>query len=82
MKLPGVGFGFVLKFPRELTVLLFSKRARRAVHGLVVLRRSYEHVLLMAALEGARDVPRPYYQDYVDALDIIGARAEWIARAL
>ena len=35
--------------------LLFSRRARRAVHGVVMLRRAYEYVLVMAALEGARD---------------------------
>jgi hypothetical protein len=74
--------GLISKLPREVTTLLLSTRARRAVRGLVLLRRAHEHVLVMAALEGARDVHRPYYEDYVDALDIISARALWIARAL
>ena len=67
---------------REVSTLLFSRRARRAVHGLVMLRRAYEHVLVMAALEGVRGAQSPYYEDYVDALDILGARAAWIARSL
>lgn len=71
-----------LTFPYDLACLLFSRRARRAVHGLVMLRRAHEHVLVMAALEGARDVPRPYYEGYVDALEILGVRALWVARAL
>ena len=62
--------------------LLFDRRARRAVHGLVMLRRAYEHVLVMATLEGVRPVRRPYYEDYVDALNILGARAALIARSL
>jgi hypothetical protein len=62
--------------------LLFNSRARQAVYGLSLLRRTYGHILVMAALEGSRDVPRPYYQDYVDALEIISGRAEWIAKAL
>jgi hypothetical protein len=67
---------------RELLTLLFSRRARRAVQGLVMLRRAYEHVLVMATLEGVRAVRRPYYEDYVDALNILGARAALIARSL
>jgi hypothetical protein len=67
---------------REVSALLFSRRARRAVHGLVILRRAYEHVLVMATLEGVRPVRRPYYEDYVDALNILGARAALIARSL
>jgi hypothetical protein len=66
----------------EVSTLLFSRRARRAVQGLVMLRRAYEHVLVMAALEGVRGAQSPYYEDYVDALDILGARAAWIARSL
>ncbi len=66
----------------EVLTLLFSRRARRAVQGLVMLRRAYEHVLVMATLEGVRPVRRPYYEDYVDALNILGARAALIARSL
>ena len=64
---------------RSLPVLLVSRRTRRALQGLVKLRRAYEHVLVMATLEGVRPVRRPYYQDYVDALGILGARATAIA---
>jgi hypothetical protein len=80
--------GFIMTgcvFPgnmREVLTLLFSRRARRAVHGLVMLRRAYEHVLVMATLEGVRPVRRPYYEGYVDALTILGARAALIARSL
>jgi hypothetical protein len=52
------------------------------VHGLVMLRRAYEHVLVMAALEAVRPERGPYYEDYVDALTILGARAAVIARSL
>lgn len=62
--------------------LLLNRRARRALHGLVMLRRAHEYVLIMAALEGSRDVPRPYYEAYVDALEILGARALFVAKAL
>ena len=65
---------------REVSTLLFSRRARRAVHGLVMLRRAYEHVLVMAALEGVRGARSEYYEDYVDALNILGARATLIAK--
>ncbi len=65
---------------RELPVLLLSRRTRRALLGLMLLRRAYEHVLVMATLEGVRPVRRPYYQDYVDALGILGARAAAIAQ--
>ena len=68
--------------PQNVLTLVFSRRARRAVHGLVMLRRAYEHVLVMATLEGVRPVRRPYYEDYVDALNILGARAALIARSL
>jgi hypothetical protein len=66
----------------KLYALVCDRRGRRALQGLPVLRRTYEHVSVMATLEGAREVRRPYYQDYVDALEIIGVRAEWIAKAL
>jgi len=61
---------------------LFNRRAREAMRGLKTLRRTYEYVLVMAALEGARDNRRPYYEAYVDALEIVSARALWVARAL
>ena len=61
---------------------LLSSRARETVRALRILRRAYEHVLLMATLEGARDVPRFYYQGYLDALELLGARAVLVARAL
>jgi hypothetical protein len=67
---------------REASGLLFSRRARRAVHGLVLLRRAYEHVLVMATLEGVRPIRRSYYDDYVDALNILGAKAVLIAKTL
>ena len=60
----------------EVLTLVFNRRARRAVHGLVVLRRAYEHVLVMATLEGAAGAEANlHYEDYVDALNILGARA-------
>jgi hypothetical protein len=68
-----------LTFP---ACLLFNRRSRRAVQGLMMLRRAYEHVLVMAALEGARDVPRPYYEAYVDALELLGTRALLVASGL
>jgi hypothetical protein len=74
--------GSMLRFPYQLACLLLNRRTRQAVHGLVMLRRAYEHVLVMAALEGLHDDGRVYYEGYVDALDILGARALWVARAL
>jgi hypothetical protein len=65
---------------REVSTLLFSRRARRAVNGLVMLRRAHEHVLVMAALEGVRGARSEYFEDYVDALNILGARATLIAK--
>ena len=65
----------------RLVALLFSRRARRAVRGVDMLRRSYEHVLVMAALEGSRPVPGPYYEAYLDALEILGARALLVAKS-
>lgn len=75
-------FGSVLSEFSLPAYLLFNTRARQAVHGLKMLRRVSEHVLVMAALEGARDVPRPYYEAYVDALEILGGRALLVARTL
>ena len=74
--------GFTMTLPREVMCLLFSRHARRTVYGLVVLRRTHEYVLVMAALEGARDGHRAYYEGYVDALQILGARALSLAKAL
>jgi hypothetical protein len=67
---------------RELARLLFSGRARRALRGLMMLRRAYDHVFVMATVEGVRPIRRPYYEAYVDALDILAAKATLIARAL
>jgi hypothetical protein len=67
---------------RELARLLFSGRARRAVRGLTLLRRAYDHVFVVATLEGMRPIRRPYYEAYVDALNILAAKATLIARAL
>ncbi len=64
---------------RALPALLLSRRTRQALQGLMRLRRAYEHVLVMATLEGVRPVRRAYYQDYVDALGILGAKATAIA---
>jgi hypothetical protein len=62
--------------------LLFSRRARRAVRGVGLLRRSHEHLVLMAILEGSKAVPEPYYEAYLDALEILGARALLVAKTL
>ena len=67
---------------RTLPVLLVSRRARRAISGMVTLRRAYEHVLVMAVLEGAGARREAFYDGYVDALEILGARAALIARNL
>lgn len=67
---------------RAWCTLLCSRRARRALRGLMLLRRAYEHVLVMATLEGVRSVRRPYYEGYVDALNILVAKAASIARLL
>ena len=61
---------------------LFNSRARQTVRGLATLRRTYEYVLVMAALEGVRDGRQHYYEAYVDALEIVSARAVWVAKAL
>jgi hypothetical protein len=73
---------FSLMFPREMLCLLLSSHARRTVYGLVVLRRTHEYVLVMAALEGARPDRADYYEGYVDALEILGARALMLAKGL
>ena len=74
--------GFTMGFPREVVCMVFNRQARRTVYGLVVLRRTHEYVLVMAALEGARDDRRAYYEGYVDALEILGAKALLLAKAL
>jgi len=61
---------------------LFNSRARQTVRGLAMLRRTYEYVLVMAALEGTREDHGLYYEGYVDALEILGARALWVAKTL
>jgi hypothetical protein len=66
----------------EVPTLMFSRRARRAIRGLVILRRAFEYVVVTAALEGAQPVPLVYYEAYVDALDILDARATTVARSL
>jgi len=43
------------------------------MRGAVTLRRAYEHVVMMAVMEGVRAVRRPYYEGYVDALRVLGA---------
>jgi hypothetical protein len=75
-------FGTVLGRLALPALLLFDSHARDTIHGLKLLRRAYEHVLVRAALEGATDIPRPYYQAYIDALDILGARALLVAKTL
>jgi hypothetical protein len=71
-----------LRFSSGLVALVFSRRARRAVRGVGLLRRSHEHLVLMAVLEGSCAVPGPYYEAYLDALEILGARALLIAKTL
>ena len=67
---------------RGLATLLLSRRARRALRGLMMLRRAYGYVLLMATVEGAQPVRRPHYQGYVDALNVLAAKATLIAKTL
>jgi hypothetical protein len=62
--------------------LMFSRRAREAVRGVGLLRRSHEHLVLMAVLEGSKAIPGPYYEAYLDALEILGARALLVAKTL
>jgi len=62
--------------------LLFSRRARRTVRGVIMLRRTHKYLLLAAALEGARAVPGPHYDGYLDALEILGASALLVAKTL
>jgi hypothetical protein len=73
---------FSLMLPREVLCLLFSHHARQTVYGLVVLRRTHEYVLVRAALEGAQEDREAYYEGYVDALEILGARALLLAKTL
>ncbi len=68
--------------PETWPALLCSRRARRAAHGLALLRRAYEHVLVEAVLEGARPSRGAHYDAYVDALRVLGSKAELIARTL
>ena len=82
MKTGNVLSGLALIFQVGLVDLLFSRRVRQGIQGLVMLRRVYEYVFVMAALEGARDVRRPCYEGYVDALEILGSRALLIAKSL
>jgi hypothetical protein len=49
------------------------------MHGTTTLRHAYEHVVVMAVMEGVRPGRRPYYEGYVDALRILSAS---IARTL
>jgi hypothetical protein len=70
------------RFLERWPALLFDQRARQAVYGLVMLRRAFEHVLVMAVMEGVQPTHRPYYDGYVDALNILGAKAALIARTL
>ena len=67
---------------RGLATLLLSRRARRVLIGLMMLRRVYEYVLLMAIVEGVQPVRRPDYQGYVDALTVLAAKATLIAKTL
>jgi hypothetical protein len=48
------------------------------VRAIEKLRRSYEYVLVMAAAE---DALNPHYEAYVDALEILGGRAMWVANS-
>jgi hypothetical protein len=74
--------GSALLLSYQLVCLLLNRRARQAVYGLVMLRRAHEHVLVMAALESVREEHGPYYEGYVDALEVLGTRALWVARSL
>ena len=67
---------------RGLATLLLSRRARRALCGLIMLRRAYGYVLVMATVEGEQPARRPHYQGYVDALNILAAKASLIAKTL
>ena len=67
---------------RYLPALVCSRRSRRAVRGLMRLRRAYEYVALRAACEGSREVQGADYQAYVDALAVLSSRAQWVAQAL
>jgi hypothetical protein len=63
-------------------VWLLDRQVQQAVEGLALLRRAYEHVLVLAVLEGAQAVRRDDYEGYVDALRLLSSKAEFIARKL
>jgi RecB family endonuclease NucS len=67
---------------KNLLRLLFNRRTRRAVRGLIVLRHVNEYVLVLATLEGVRTGRTAYYEAYVDALNILGERAKLITWSL
>ena len=66
----------------ELLTLMLDQRARRALRGLMMLRRVYEHVLVMATVEHSRAGSSIYREGYLDTLNIIVAKAAMIARTL
>jgi hypothetical protein len=63
-------------------VWLLDRQVQQAVEGLALLRRAYEHVLVLAVLEGAQAVRRDDYEGDVDALRLLSSKAEFIARKL
>lgn len=67
---------------RGLATLLLNRRARQAVCGLMILRRVYEYVLLMATVETVEPGRRSDHQGYVDALSVLAAKAASIAKTL
>lgn len=67
---------------RYLPILLCSRRCRRTVRGLMRLRRTYEYVALRAVCEGSGAVQGADYQAYVDALELLSSRAQWVAQGL
>ena len=69
----------MLRTLHEWTKCLFHRRTRQAMYGTTTLRHAYEHVVVMAVMEGVRPGRRPYYEGYVDALLILSAS---IARTL
>ena len=58
---------------RGLATLLLSRRARRALCGLIMLRRVYGYVLLMATVEGEQPAR-------MAALPRVRGRAEHLGR--
>ena len=65
-------------------LLMWSpSRVQRAVRGLALLRRAYEHVLVLAVIEGTKQPAcGSSYQANVDALSLLGEMAELVAREL